>query len=159
MRYSKSKPDDSLKYESYMMGRFWTDRLPCRFLRGWKRGRPPRHMRAVLGACEGRLRYEGHAKDIATQMAGTALASRGLPAFRLTDNVARRYRPLLVGSNGAEGENSVCVFGFNLSLAERTHFYGCKVKGARLHFRIQRGFTDDGILKRRTKNEPRLAPS
>ncbi len=58
------------------------------------------------GSYEGRLRYEGHAKDTATQMAGIlALASR-ITGCRLATDIRQAMAcPLLVGSNGAEVRN------------------------------------------------------
>ncbi len=35
--YSKSKPDDFLRAKYEHDERFWTDRLPLRILKGWKR--------------------------------------------------------------------------------------------------------------------------
>ncbi len=67
VRSDKSKPDDFLraKYE-HMMKQFWTDRLPADS-RGWKR--KATRTTSSSGGSRGRLR-KGHAKDIATQMAG-----------------------------------------------------------------------------------------
>ncbi len=55
-------------------GQFWTDRASCRFSRGWKR--KAAGLRAVhWGACEPPP-IRGHAKDIATQMAGILAPAR-----------------------------------------------------------------------------------
>ncbi len=80
---------------------YWTDK-PCRFLRVGS-GRPPRTEQ--FWSLRGPPPIRGHAKDIATQMAGIlALAKLRDYRCRLATRVTSGIAHALVGSNGAEGE-------------------------------------------------------
>ncbi len=69
VRYSKSKPDDSLyvRGEHTMGGSGLM--ASCRFLRGWKR-KATQDYESSSGVCEAASDTRDMPKDIATQMAG-----------------------------------------------------------------------------------------
>ncbi len=104
-RYSKSKPDFHAKGRIYMMGGSGLIGFP-QILKGLEAEGHPGLREQFWSLRGGRLRYEGHAKDSRHwdgRYFGLAeWITVGCCLYRITKSGAR-YRPLLVGSNGAEG--------------------------------------------------------
>ncbi len=84
--------------------------------------------------------FRGQPKDIATHGQDGLWLRVGTTGCRLAPITKRGTSPLLVGFNGAEGGNSVCV-SRGLTLACRAlHFAWIKPRVLDLHFRIQRDY-------------------